>query len=175
MKEIVYAGASEITLELPDPVEDDVLGFEAVFHLSDLDELYGDPPFRHVQMLCASYKPMQCWSASTVFVPYKAVRWMLCFPAEKQGRRYVPVTYVIPPDGDDVFYYFTDTTQDGKLIRAVSSLNDLKFLSPSAASQLAIICANNWRWNKGRNTVLIRPQDVLEVEVVRYSRVRVFC
>jgi len=174
MKEIVYAGASEITLELPDPVEDDVFGFEAVFHLSDLDELYGDPPFRHVQMLCASYKPMQCWSASTVFVPYKAVRWMLCFPVEKQGRRYVPVTYVVPPNGDDVFYYFPDVIPTGAPIRAVPSLDYLKFLSLSVPSKLALVRASHWRWNKGRNTVLIRPQDVIETEPVRYSRMRVF-
>jgi hypothetical protein len=174
MKEIVYAGASEITLELPDPVEDDVLGFEAVFHLSDLDELYGDAPFRHVQMPCASYKPMQCWSASTVFVPYKAVRWMLCFPVEKQGRRYVPVTYVIPPDGDDVFYYFTGTTPDGTPVRAVPYLDGLKLLSLSAGSKLALIRASRWRWNKGRNVASIHPEDILEIETIRDSRVRVF-
>jgi len=174
-KEIVYVGTDNLTLELPEPVDDEApSGFKAVFHLSDLDELPGecDPPY--VQALCARYKPIQCWSASTVFVPYNAVRWILCFPVERRGRRYVPVMYVLPPDGDDVFYYFTDVTPDGKPIRAVSCLDDLKFLFPSPASKLALVRASHWRWNKGRNTVLIRPQDVLKEETVRYSRVCVF-
>jgi hypothetical protein len=175
-REIVYVGMDNLTLELPEPVDDEKpAGFEAVFHLSDLDKLPGECDPSYVQALCARYKPIQCWSADTVFVPYEAVRWMLCFPAEKQGRRYVPVMYVLPPSGDDIFYYFTGVTPDGAPIRAVSCLDDLKFLSPSAASQLALVRVQNWRWTKGRNTVLIRPQDVLEVEAVRYSKVRVFC
>jgi len=172
MKEIVYAGASEITLELPDPVEDDVLGFEAVFHLSDLDELYGDPPFRHVQMLCALYKPIRDWWPNTVFVPFKAVRWLLCFPAEKRGRRYIPITYTIPPDGDDVFFYFSDGTPDGIPIRAVPDLDSLKFLSPRPSSKLALVRAKDWRYNKRGDVVTIRPQDILKTEIVRYSKVR---
>jgi len=176
-REIVYVGMDDFTLALPEPVDDEKpAGFKAVFHLEALDELLPryDPSFCYVQVICAVYGPIQCWSANTVFVPYRAVRWLLCFPAEKQGRRYVPVMYTLPPNGEDIFYYFTGVTPDGESIRAVSSLDDLKFLSPSAASKLALVRASRWRWNKGRNTVLIRPQDVIETETVRYSRVCVF-
>jgi len=176
-REIVYVGTDNFTLELPEPAGDEKpAGSKAVFHLEALDELHPRyaPSFCYVQVICAVYGPIQCWSANTVFVPYRAVRWLLCFPAEKQGRRYVPVMYTLPPNGEDIFYYFTGVTPDGKSIRAVSSLDDLKFLSPSAASKLALVRASRWRWNKGRNTVLIRPQDVIETETVRYSRARVF-
>ena len=177
-REIVYVGTDDFILELPEPVDDEKpAGFEAVFHLEDLDELHPryDSSFRYAQTICAAYGPIQCWSANTAFVPYKAVRWMLCFPVEKCGRRYVPVMYVLPPGGDDIFYYFTGVTPDGAPIRAVSSLDDLKFLSPSPASKLALVRASHWRWNKGQNTVFIRPQDVIKTEPVRYSRMRIFC
>jgi len=176
-KEIVYVGQDDLTLDLPEEIEDYTpRGFEAVSRLEDLDRLPGQYAFsRYVQALCVLSKPIRDWWPHTFFVPYRAVRWLACFPAEKQGRRYVPVMYVLPPSGDDIFYYFTGVTPDGAPIRAVSCLDDLKFLSPSAASQLALVRAKDWRWNKGRNTVLIRPQDVIKTETVRYSKVRVFC
>jgi len=176
-REIVYVGMDDFTLAPPEPVDDEKpAGFKAVSHLTDLDALHGryDPPFTHVQMICVVSKPIRDWWTPIVFVPYRAVRWLVCFPAEKQGRRYVPVMYTLPPNGEDIFYYFTGVTTDGESIRAVSSLDDLKFLSPSAVSKLALVRASHWRWNKGRNTVLIRPQDVIEEETVRYSRVCVF-
>ena len=175
-KEIVYVGSDNFTL-VPEPVDDEnPLGFEAVSNLEDLDELLlrYDSSFRYVQVICANSRLIQCWSVKIVFVPYRAVRWSVCLPVEKQGRRYVPVTYVVPPDGNDVFYYFTDVTPDEKPIRAVPYLNDLKLLSPSVESKLALVRASHWRWNKGRHTVSIRPQDVIETETVRYSRSRVF-
>ena len=176
-REIVYVGTDNFTLALPEPVDDEKpAGFTAVFHLTDLDALHGryDPPFTYVQMICVVSKPVQDWWTPIVFVPYRAVRWMLCFPVEKQGRRYVPVTYTLPPCGDDVFYYFTGVAPDETPIRAVPSLDGLNFLSPSAASQLALVRVQDWRWNKGRHTVSVRPQDVIETETVRYSRARVF-
>ena len=173
-REIVYVGTDNLTL-VPEPVDDEKpLGFEAVFHLEDLDELLlrYDSSFRYAQTICAAYGPIQRWSANIVFVPYKAVRWMLCFPVEKCGRRYVPVMYVLPPGGDDIFYYFTGTTPSGTPIRAVSSLDDLKFLSPLPQSKLALVRAKDWRWDG--EAVLIAPQDVLELEIVLDSEVRVF-
>jgi hypothetical protein len=180
-KEIVYTGVDDFIvldppIDLPEPVDDEKpSGFEAVFYLDDLDELPGRY-FRYAQALCVYHKSIQWWSANTVFVPYRAIRWLLCFPIEKQRRRYVPVMYVLPPSGDDIFYCFTDTdvAPDGAPIRAVPDLDSLKFLSPSAASQLALVRASHWRWNKGRHTVLIRPQDVLQIETVRYSKIRTF-
>ena len=176
-KEIVYVGSDDLTLELPEPVDDEKpAGFKAVFHLEDLDELHSryDSSFRYVQVICAVYGPIQCWSANTVFVPYRAVRWLVCFPVEKQGRRYVPVTYTIPPDGDDVFYCFADSTSHRKILRAVPHLDDLKFLSPFQVLKPAVVRAKSWRWDKRQNTVFIHPQDVIETEVIRYSRLRVF-
>jgi hypothetical protein len=176
-REIVYVGMDDFTLAPPEPVDDEKpAGFKAVFHLEDLDELHSryDSSFRYVQVICSAYEQIQCWSANTVFVPYRAVRWLVCFPVEKQGRRYVPVTYTLPPCGDDVFYYFTGVAPDETPIRAVPSLDGLNFLSPSAASQLALVRVQDWRWNKGRHTVSVRPQDVIETETVRYSRARVF-
>jgi len=180
-REIVYVGIDDINLELPEPVDDEKpAGFEAVLSLSDLDALHNgryNPSFRYAQAICAIRRPIQCWSADTVFVPYKAVRWLICFPVEKRGGRYVPVTYTLPPDGDDVFYCFADSTSHQGTIRAVPSLDSLKFLSPFQVLKVfkpALIRAKDWRWSRGRNTVLIRPQDVLEIEIIRYSKLRVF-
>jgi hypothetical protein len=85
--------------------------------------------------------------------------------------RYAPETNEISPDGDDVFYYFTGTAPFGTPIRAVSSLDDLKFLSPLPKSKLALVRAKDWRWDG--EAVLIAPQDVAEIEIVLDSEVRV--
>jgi hypothetical protein len=176
-REIVYVGTDDSTLELPEPVDDEKsAGFKAVSHLTDLDALHGryDPPFTHLQVVCVVSKPIRDWWTPIVFVPYRAVRWLICLPVEKQGRRYVPVTYTIPPDGDDVFYCFTDSTSHRKILRAVPHLDGLKFLSPFQVLKPAVVRAKSWRWDKRQNTVFIHPQDVIETEIIRYSRLRVF-
>jgi len=58
-------------------------------------------------------------------------------------------------------------------IQAVPHLDDLKFLSPRPGDKLAVVRASNWQWDDRRDTAYILPQDVIEVEIVSESEVRV--
>ena len=155
----------------------DVPGFEAVCEFRHLDELQAtdEPAFTHAQAIVVT--DIEDWDfrggefASILALP-EAVRWILCFPVVYDGVRYALETSEISPDGDDVFFYFTGTVSFGTPIRAVPSLDDLKFLSPLPQSKLALVRAKDWRWDG--EAVLIAPQDVLELEIVLDSEVRVF-
>jgi hypothetical protein len=157
----------------------DVPGFEAVCGFRRLEELQAtdEPPFTHAQAVAVT--EIEEWDfrgdqyASVLVLP-EAVRWILCFPVVcKDGVRYAPGTSEIHPGGDDVFFYFTGDTPTGAPIRAVADLDDLKFLSPRAGAKLALVRAKDWEWDEGRNTALIQPQEVAEIEIVLDSEVRV--
>ena len=183
---MVFRGTHAFTFDLPSTAEVegedyrtiDVPGFEAVCAFRRLDELQAtdEPAFTFAQAVCVT--EIEDWDfrggefASVLALP-EAVRWVLCFPVTcEDGVRYALETSEIQPDGDDVFFYFTGTTPSGTPIRAVSSLEDLKFLSPLPQSKLALVRAKDWRWDG--EAVLIAPQDVLELEIVLDSEVRVF-
>jgi len=181
----VFRGTHAFTFNLPQTAEMeeenyqviDVPGFEAVCEFRHLDELQAtdEPAFTHAQAIAVA--DVEDWDfrggefASVLALP-EAVRWILCFPVVYDGVRYALETSEISPDGDDVFFYFTGTVSFGTPIRAVPSLDDLKFLSPLPQSKLALVRAKDWRWDG--EAVLIAPQDVLELEIVLDSEVRVF-
>ena len=183
--DIVFRGTHAFTFDLPSTAEVeeedyrtiDVPGFEAVCAFSRLDQLQAtdEPAFTHAQAIAVA--DVEDWDfrggefASVLALP-EAVRWILCFPVVYDGVRYALETSEISPDGDDVFFYFTGTVSFGTPIRAVPSLDDLKFLSPLPQSKLALVRAKDWRWDG--EAVLIAPQDVLELEIVLDSEVRVF-
>jgi len=182
---MVFRGTYAFTFDLPSTAEVegedyrtiDVSGFEAVCAFRRLDELQAtdEPAFTHAQAICVT--EIEDWDFrggdfSSVLVLPAAVRWILCFPVAQEGVHYAPETSEISPDGDDVFFYFTGTTPSGTPIRAVSSLEDLKFLSLLPQSKLALVRAKDWRWDG--EAVLVAPQDVLELEIVLDSEVRVF-
>jgi len=182
---MVFRGTHAFTFNLPQTAEMeeenyqviDVPGFEAVCEFRHLDELQAtdEPAFTHAQAIAVA--DVEDWDfrggefASVLALP-EAVRWILCFPVVYDGVRYALETSEISPDGDDVFFYFTGTVSFGTPIRAVPSLDDLKFLSPLPQSKLALVRAKDWRWDG--KAVLIAPQDVLELEIVLDSEVRVF-
>jgi hypothetical protein len=182
---MVFRGTHAFTFNLPQTAEMeeenyqviDVPGFEAVCEFRHLDELQAtdEPTFTHAQAIAVA--DVEDWDfrggefASVLALP-EAVRWILCFPVVYDGVRYALETSEISPDGDDVFFYFTGTVSFGTPIRAVPSLDDLKFLSPLPQSKLALVRAKDWRWDG--EAVLIAPQDVLELEIVLDSEVRVF-
>jgi hypothetical protein len=195
---IVFVGTRTFTFTLPSTAEvekendetTDVPGFEAVCTFRRLNELQatGETAFTHAQAVCVS--EVADWhfrgeDSASVLVSHEAVRWILCFPVQGRGRKtrvrngkYVPQTNKIPPDGDDVFFFLTGSSPNGTPIRAVPDLDNLGFLSPRPGAQLVLVRAKDWDWNDGRNTVSILPvsilpQDVLEMEIVLDSEVRV--
>jgi len=190
---IVFVGTHGFTFELPSTAEVeeknyetiDVPGFEAVCTFRHLEEWQAvdEPAFTHAQAVCVT--EIEDWdfrgldNASVLVLP-EAVRWVLCFPVrgrdwETRGREgnYIPETITISPDDDDVFFFFTGSTSNGTPIRAVPDLNSLSFLTPCPGTKLALVRAKNWEWDEERNTVLIQPQDVFELEIVLDFGVRV--
>ena len=194
MNKMVFRGTHSFNFTLPQTAEVegedyrtiDVPGFEAVCAFSRLEELQavGEPAFTHAQAIAVT--EIEDWDFrggdfSSVLVLPEAVRWVLCFPVrrrdwETRGREgnYAPETTTISPDGDDVFFYFTGTTPSGRPIRAVPDMNSLSFLTPCPGAKLALVRAKDWEWDAKRNTVLIQPHDVAEIEIVLDSEVRVF-
>jgi hypothetical protein len=183
----VFRGTHAFTFTLPQNAEVeeedyrtiDVPGFEAVCAFRRLDELQAtdEPAFTHAQAIAVT--EIEDWDFrggdfSSVLVLPEAVRWILCFPVTQQGVHYAPETSEISPDGDDVFFYFTGTTPSGTPIRAVPDLNSLSFLTPCPGAKLALVRAKDWEWDAKRNTVLIQPHDVAEIEIVLDSEVLVF-
>jgi len=192
--EIVFVGTHTFTFTLPSSAEvekendetTDIPGFEAVCTFRNLDELQSvdEPMFSYAQAVCVS--EIEDWdfrgiNFSSVLVSHEAVRWVLCFPVrgrdwETRSREgnYAPETTTISPDGDDVFFYLTGSTPAGTPIRAVPDLDSLSFLTPCPGAKLALVRAKDWEWDERRNTALIQPQDVAEIEIVLDSEVRVF-
>ena len=71
------------------------------------------------------------------------------------------------------FASFASAASDGVPVHAVPDLDSLKFLSPQPGDKLVVIRAGDWRWDERRNTVFILPEDVIELETVSGSEVRV--
>jgi len=188
---MVFRGTYAFTFDLPSTAEVegedyrtiDVPGFEAVCAFSRLGELQavGEPAFTHAQAICVT--EIEDWDfrggefASVLALP-EAVRWILCFPVTlEDGVHYALQTRAIEPDGDDIFYTFVSfasVAPEGACVQAVPDLDSLKFLSPQPGDKLVVIRAKDWCWDEGRNTALIQPQDVGEIEIVLDSEVRVF-
>ena len=195
---MVFVGTHRFSFDLPSTAEMevkegwanewetvDVPGFEAVCTFRNLDELQStdEPMFSYAQAVCVS--EIEDWDFrgidfSSVLVSHEAVRWVLCFPLGKrnwefrgQDGHYVPQTQSVPPDGDDIFYTFASSASPGAPVHAVPDLDSLKFLSPQPGDKLVVIRAGNWRWDERRDTVFILPEDVIELETVSGSEVRV--
>jgi hypothetical protein len=178
---IFFRGTHTFTFTLPSAEKDDykdVLGFEAYRTFQHLNELQdaSEPAFTHAQAVAVSR--VERWvfrgaSFASVLVSPEDVQWILCFPVARQGEHYALQTEDIPPDGEDVFYYFTGSIRNGTPIRAVPDLDGLKFLSPRPDARMALVRAKDWEWDEKRNTVLIQPQDVAEIEIILDSEVRV--
>jgi len=134
------------------------------------------PDFLYAQAVCVAGVEdygFRDGDFDSVLVHPGAVRWVLCFPVRKLKTRYALQTRAVSLDGENVFYFFTGNTPNGTPIRAVPDLAGLRCLSPCPGTQLALVRAKNWRWDEKRDTVSIRPQDVLEMEIVLDSEVRV--
>jgi hypothetical protein len=102
------------------------------------------------------------------------VRWAACFPVTRnQKGKYVLRTY-IPSDGDGVFFFFTSPLVIGTPIQAVPDLSGLKLALPRPGDKLALVRAKNWRWDEKRDTVFVSRKDIIELEIVSRSKVRVF-
>jgi hypothetical protein len=71
------------------------------------------------------------------------------------------------------FASFASAASDGAPVQAVPKLESLKFLSSQPEDKLAVIRVRDWRWDEQQNTVFILPEDVIEVETVSESEVRV--
>jgi hypothetical protein len=190
--EMVFLGTHTFTFTLPSTAEvekknyetRDVPGFEAVCTFRRLDELLaaGEPAFTYAQAVCVS--EVEDYDSRgidfvSVLVSHEAVRWVLCFPLVQhwdenpRANEYAPRTNSVPPDGDDMFYTFASTASPGAPVQAVPDLDSLKFLSPQPGDKLVVIRASDWHWDKQRDTVFILPEDVIEVETVSGSEVRV--
>ena len=186
--DLFFRGTQAFTLSLPHAEQfaeeqADVFEFEAYRRFEYLNKLQSDsnPAFTYVQVVAVS--EVRCWllrkgGFASVLVSSEKVRWVLCFPVIRRGSYYapyyVPKTDTIPPDGDDVFFYFANSLFNRTPARAVPDLDSLSFLTPCPYAKLALIRAKDWEWDAGRNTVLIQPQDVAEIEIVLDSEVRVF-
>jgi hypothetical protein len=187
--EMVFLGTHTFTFTLPSTAEvekenyetTDVPGFEAVCTFHHLDELrsFDEPVFAYAQAVAVSkienYDFRGSHYASVLAFP-EAAHWVLCFPVRRLKTRYAPQTKAVTPDGEDVFYTFSSVvTNDSSktFIQVVPDLDSLKFLSPQPGDKLAVIRANDWDWNDGRNTAFIRLRDILEIEFVSGSEVRV--
>jgi hypothetical protein len=195
--QMVFLGTHTFTFDLPATAEMevkegwanawetvDVPGFEAVCTFRNLDELQStdEPMFSYAQAVCVS--KIQDWDFrgmdfSSVLVSHEAVRWVLCFPVGERDwdsrgldGHYVPQTQSVPPDGDDIFYSFASAVSPGAPVHAVPNLDNLKFLSPRPGDKLAVVRASDWQWDDRRDTAYILPQDVIEVETVSKSEVR---
>ena len=179
MSEIFFRGTQAFTFT--PYTEEDVHAFEAYrtfWHLNELQDA-GEPAFTYAQAVVVSRVArwvFQGASYASVIVHPDDIEWILCFPVVRTcGSEYYSLqTEEIHPDGEDVFFFFSGSTPTGTPIRAVPYLDDLKFLSPRDGVKLVLVRAKDWEWDEGRNTVLIQPQDVAEIEIVLDSEVRLF-
>ena len=159
----------------------DVPGFEAVFSFHSLGQLHlsvDEPTFSWAQAVCVSR--IKDWhfrgdeEFSSVLVSHETVRWVLCFPVvDENGLGYALQTHTLPPDDDDIFYTFVSAALPRAPVHAVPDLDNLKFLSPCPGDKLVVVRARDWEWDGLFNTAYIPPQDVIEVEIVSRSEVRV--
>ena len=187
----VFRGTHAFTFTLPQNAEVegedyrtiDVPGFEAVCAFNRLDQLQAtdEPAFTHAQAIAVT--DIEDWDfrggefASVLMLP-EAVRWVLCFPVTcEDGVHYALQTRAIEPDGDDVFYTFASLASAAPAsasVQAAPSLDDLKFLTPQPEDKLVVIRARDWSWDDRQDTAFIQPWDILEIEFVLDSDVRVF-
>jgi len=193
--EIVFLGSHTFTFDLPPTAEEEkykefemvsMRRFEAVRKFRRLNEVLpdGERAFTHAQAVCVSEVENYYFRGvdlASVLVSHEAVRWILCFPLVRQWdvhydprmSEYAPRTHAVPPDGDDVFYTFASATSPGAPVQAVPYLDSLKFLSPQPADKLVVLRASDWNWDDRRNTVFIPPEELIEVETIPESEVRV--
>jgi hypothetical protein len=163
----------------------DIPAFEAVWTFDCLKELHsyhGERAFRYAQALVIT--PVEGfyfrhWSdfCGSVLVSQKAVDWFFTFPIDrKQDGRYVPRTRLVQPHRDDVFFCLSSAisaARAGTPVQAVPDMDSLKFLPPRSGDHLVVLRASDWRWDEGRHTVLIRPQDLIEEDTIFDSEVRI--
>jgi len=176
--EMVFLGTHTFTFTLPSTAEVDVPGFEAVCTFQRLYELQAadEPAFTYAQAVCVSEVEdydFRGEDSACVLVSHEAVRWVLCFPVGKRDGEYVPQTQSVPPDGVDIFYTFSSTAPSGAPIHPVLHLDDLRLLSPQPGDKLVVVRASHWCLDEHQDTVLILSEDVLEVEIIPASEVRV--
>jgi len=188
--EMVFLGTHTFTFTLPSTAQVekenhetiDVPGFEAVWMFQHLEELQAgdESAFTYAQAVAVS--EIEDWhfrgvNFASVLVSHEAVRWVLCFPViQEDGVHYALQTRTISPDGDDVFYTFdsvASAASPGAPVHAVPVLDNLRFLSPQPGDKLMVIRAGDCRWDENDDTVFILPEDVLEVEIIFASEVRV--
>jgi hypothetical protein len=178
---VVFRGTYSFGFNLPEAEWNGIVEmpeFEAVRTFNRLELMRDDdaPDFLYAQAVCVTGVEdhgFRDGDFDSVLVHSDAVRWVLCFPVRKLKTRYALQTRAVSLDGENVFYFFTGDTLNGTPIRAVPDLDRLRCLSPRPGAQLALVRAKNWRWDEKRDTVSIRPQDVLEMEIVLDSEVRV--
>ena len=189
--QMVFLGTHTFTFALPSTAEMetkegkwktvDVPGFEAVCTFHGLGQLHlsvDEPMFSCAQAVCVS--EIKDWhfrgdeEFSSVLVSHATVRWVLCFPVvDENGLGYALQTHTVSPDGDDIFYTFASAALSGAPVHTVPDLDNLKFLSPCPGDKLAVVRARDWEWDGLFNTAYILPQDVIEVEIVSGSEVRI--
>jgi hypothetical protein len=162
----------------------DIPAFDAVCAFDRLKELQypGEPAFTCAQAIVV--KPVEGFYfrhrsdfCGSVLVSQEAVNWLLTFPIDrKQDGRYVPWMRVVRPDGNDVFYTFdsvVSAVSPGAPVHAVPLLDNLRFLSPQPGDKLVVIRAGNCCWDENEDAVFILPEDVIGMETVPESEVRV--
>ena len=88
--------------------------------------------------------------------------------------KYVLETNTIQPDGDGVFFFFTGPMVIGTPAQVVPSLNGLSLVLPRPGDKLAMVRAKNWRWDEKQNTFFVPRRDILEIEIIHDSEVRIF-
>lgn len=163
----------------------DIPAFDAVCAFDRLKELQypGEPAFTCAQAIVV--KPVEGFYfrhrsdfCGSVLVSQEAVDWLLTFPIDrKQDGRYVPLTRVVRPEGDDVFFCFSSAiraARAGTPVQAVPDMDSLRFLSPETRDNLVVLRASDWHRDERGHTVFIRPQNLIEEETIFASGVRVF-
>ena len=191
---MVFVGTHHFSLELSSTVEMDGPGFEVVCSFGTLEQLqaFDAPDFSHAPAVCvtdcAEVEEIHVVEKEEVVEEYdspgwyyflarvlpEAARWVLCFPVtRKQSGKYALRTHAVPPGGDDAFYTFASAVSSGAPVQAVPYLEDIRFLSPQSGDKLVVVRASDWSWDENENTVFIRSQDVIEMETISESEVRV--
>jgi len=201
---MVFRGSHTFCLDLPKIERNRRIGFNAVSLPVHLDRMQGDSPLDYPYAQAIAFlatEGYRIYDDDFIFVYSDAVRWVLCFPVarRKMTEKYDLQTNTIDPcdvrdscgnpvffieiiarrlsHGDRAFFCFSSATNalsDGKPVRAAVGLCSLILLSPQPGDKLALVRAKAWEWDEGRNTALIQPQDVGEIEIVLDSEVRVF-
>jgi hypothetical protein len=197
---MVFRGDHILRTDLPKVERDRRIGFNAVLSLVHLDRMQGYSVLDYSYAQAIAFletEGYRIYDDDFVFVYSDAVRWVLCFPVarRKTTEKYDLQTNTIDPcvvrdscgnpvflelitrrlsRGDRAFFCFSSATNalsDGKSVRAAESLGSLILLSPQPEDKLALVRAKEWEWDEKRQTALIQPQDVAEIELILDSEV----